>query len=95
MADVTIDEASKEEWDLIALPGGLPGADHLRDCPKLIEMLKKQQGEKKLTAGENVIWTAIAISQSRSRQYIVSPHVLVLTQYLSTNLWIFFYSVFF
>ena len=48
MADVTIEEAAKEEWDLIALPGGLPGADHLRDCPTLIELLKKQQEKKKL-----------------------------------------------
>jgi len=50
MADVTIDEAAKEEWDLIALPGGVPGANHLRDCPTLIEMLKKQKEEKKLLA---------------------------------------------
>jgi 4-methyl-5(b-hydroxyethyl)-thiazole monophosphate biosynthesis len=48
MADVTIEEAAKEEWDLIALPGGLPGADHLRDCSTLVELLKKQQKEKKL-----------------------------------------------
>jgi hypothetical protein len=25
MADVHIDEAAKQEWDLIALPGGMPG----------------------------------------------------------------------
>jgi len=48
MADVTIEDATKEEWDIIALPGGLPGADHLRDCPSLIELLKKQQQKKKL-----------------------------------------------
>lgn len=48
MADVTIEEAAKEEWDLIALPGGLPGANHLRDCTTLIELLKKQQEKKKL-----------------------------------------------
>lgn len=50
MADVTIDEAAKEEWDLIALPGGVPGANHLRDCPTLIEMLKKQKEQKKMLA---------------------------------------------
>lgn len=48
MADVTIEEAAKEEWDLIALPGGMPGAEHLRDCAVLIELLKKQQEQKKL-----------------------------------------------
>lgn len=25
MADVTIEDAAKEEWDLVALPGGMPG----------------------------------------------------------------------
>lgn len=48
MADVTIEDAAKEEWDLIALPGGVPGADHLRDCAPLVELLKKQQEKKKL-----------------------------------------------
>ena len=47
MADVTIDEAAAEEWDLIALPGGMPGAEHLRDCNALIEILKKQKDAKK------------------------------------------------
>jgi 4-methyl-5(b-hydroxyethyl)-thiazole monophosphate biosynthesis len=47
-ADVTIEEASKEEWDLIVLPGGMPGANHLRDSEFLVEMLKKQQKQNKL-----------------------------------------------
>lgn len=25
MADVSIEDAAKEEWDLVALPGGMPG----------------------------------------------------------------------
>ena len=47
MADVTMDEAAKEEWDLIALPGGMPGATHLRDCKVLIDLLKQQQAKGK------------------------------------------------
>ena len=47
MADITIEEASQENWDLIALPGGMPGAAHLRDCETLIAMLKKQKAESK------------------------------------------------
>lgn len=47
-ADVSIENAAKEEWDLIALPGGLPGANHLRDSPPLVELLKKQKGKNKL-----------------------------------------------
>jgi 4-methyl-5(b-hydroxyethyl)-thiazole monophosphate biosynthesis len=48
MADTTIEEASKEDWDLIALPGGMPGASYLRDCETLITMLKKQKSESKM-----------------------------------------------
>jgi hypothetical protein len=29
MADVTIEDAAKEEWDLVALPGGMPGTYEL------------------------------------------------------------------
>lgn len=29
MADVNIDDAAKEEWDLIVLPGGMPGTKAL------------------------------------------------------------------
>ena len=51
MADVTIEEAAKEDWDdLIALPRGLPGANDLRDCQKLIELLKKEQETKLYSA---------------------------------------------
>lgn len=47
-ADVTIEAASKQEWDLIVLPGGMPGANHLRDSECLVEMLKKQKEQNKL-----------------------------------------------
>lgn len=47
-ADVTIENASKEEWDLIALPGGMPGAKYLRDSEILAEMLRNQQKQNKL-----------------------------------------------
>jgi len=48
MADMLIDDAAKDEWDLIALPGGMPGAEHLRDCETLISMLERQKKEGKL-----------------------------------------------
>lgn len=48
MADTTISEAAKDgEWDLIALPGGMPGAEHLRDSEALIALLEKQKAAKK------------------------------------------------
>ena len=49
---MTIEEAaqSSEGWDLVALPGGMPGAEYLRDCDTLISLLKRRQLEKKMYA---------------------------------------------
>jgi 4-methyl-5(b-hydroxyethyl)-thiazole monophosphate biosynthesis len=47
-AHTTIAEAAKEEWDLIALPGGMPGAAHLRDSEPLILLLEKQKASGRL-----------------------------------------------
>ena len=40
----------KMEYDLIVLPGGLPGATNLRDDERVINLLKKQNEEGKLIA---------------------------------------------
>ena len=40
--DTSIDKIMHETFDLIVLPGGLPGADHLRDNEQLQSLLKKQ-----------------------------------------------------
>jgi 4-methyl-5(b-hydroxyethyl)-thiazole monophosphate biosynthesis len=50
MADRVINECTYESYDLIALPGGMPGAEHLRDSQVLTAMLKKQVQEGKLYA---------------------------------------------
>ena len=42
VADKLIEECANEQYDLIALPGGLPGAEHLRDSQILTSLLKKQ-----------------------------------------------------
>ena len=42
-ADRLIGDCLDQTYDLIALPGGMPGAEHLRDCKPLVEMLKKQK----------------------------------------------------
>lgn len=43
VADVLITECVDRSYDLIALPGGMPGAEHLRDSKELIKILKQQQ----------------------------------------------------
>ena len=50
VADVTIDECADRAFDCIALPGGMPGAEHLRDCETLTSMLKSHASSGKLTA---------------------------------------------
>ena len=49
-ADCLIADCTDKTFDLIVLPGGLPGAEHLRDCPPLIDMLKSQSQAGRLYA---------------------------------------------
>lgn len=40
--DATLEDAVRmEDLDMIVLPGGLPGADNLADCPLLVDTIKK------------------------------------------------------
>ncbi len=48
VADTLIDACVEKDYDLVVLPGGIPGAENLRDCEKLIGILKRQQKEKRL-----------------------------------------------
>merc|ERR1711972_612186 len=50
VADCLIDECKDKDWDAIVLPGGLPGANHLRDSAVLKDLLLKQNAEAKITA---------------------------------------------
>jgi 4-methyl-5(b-hydroxyethyl)-thiazole monophosphate biosynthesis len=43
VADSTIDEVSNRVFDLIALPGGMPGAQHLADSQTLVQILAQQR----------------------------------------------------
>jgi 4-methyl-5(b-hydroxyethyl)-thiazole monophosphate biosynthesis len=47
-ADKLIEDCANENYDLIVLPGGMPGAEHLRDNSQLTEMLVKQKAAGKL-----------------------------------------------
>jgi 4-methyl-5(b-hydroxyethyl)-thiazole monophosphate biosynthesis len=40
--DTEISKVMQETFDLIVLPGGLPGADNLRDDPNVQELLRRQ-----------------------------------------------------
>ena len=49
-ADCLISEHKDSEFDLIACPGGVPGAENLRDSQILKNLLVKQAGSNKLYA---------------------------------------------
>lgn len=46
-ADTLIDSCIDQSWDLIVLPGGIPGADNLKSSETLAELLKKQSEKNK------------------------------------------------
>jgi 4-methyl-5(b-hydroxyethyl)-thiazole monophosphate biosynthesis len=45
VADKSIGECVDKTFDLIVLPGGIPGAEHLRDSKELEMLLRQQQEE--------------------------------------------------
>lgn len=47
-ADCHIQSCSKQSFDLIVVPGGLPGADNLSESSELISLLKNQKAQQKL-----------------------------------------------
>ncbi|CAL9777206.1 unnamed protein product [Musa acuminata subsp. burmannicoides] len=48
IADMLLDEAIKLQYDLIVLPGGLPGAQAFSNSEKLVNLLRKQAESSKL-----------------------------------------------
>jgi len=45
--DATLDAALKHDYDMVVLPGGLPGTTHLRNDVRIIDLVKRmaQQGK--------------------------------------------------
>ena len=48
--DTSIDQVLSTAFDLIVLPGGLPGSDHLRDNDHIQALIKKQASNNKYVA---------------------------------------------
>ena len=47
--DKTLDEVRPEEFDMVVLPGGLPGTDHLRDDPRVTSFVREMERAGKYT----------------------------------------------
>jgi 4-methyl-5(b-hydroxyethyl)-thiazole monophosphate biosynthesis len=48
--DVLLDEVLEQPFDMVALPGGLPGADHLDRDPRIRALLERVSAEQGYTA---------------------------------------------
>ena len=48
--NTTLDEALETEFDMLVLPGGLPGSDNLRDDPRIIDLVKRMADSGRFTA---------------------------------------------
>ena len=48
--DADLDHAMGEEYDMIALPGGLPGSEHLKNDTRVLSLLKRYAESGRWTA---------------------------------------------
>ncbi len=85
--DTSIDTALQQEYDMVVLPGGLPGADHLNADTRVIELLKSMADSGKFTAAicaaPKVLATAGLLEGKRATSF---PGVLESMQLESTEL---------
>jgi len=49
-ADMGLDDACAGDYDMIALPGGMPGADHLKTDARVLALLRRMAAEGRYTA---------------------------------------------
>jgi 4-methyl-5(b-hydroxyethyl)-thiazole monophosphate biosynthesis len=49
-ADRTLDEVVDEDFEMVCLPGGLPGAQHLREDPRVLALLRRHAARRAYTA---------------------------------------------
>jgi len=50
MADIALDAARVDDYDMILLPGGLPGADHLKADARVVSLLRRFAADGRYTA---------------------------------------------
>lgn len=50
LPDCTLEEALTREFDMVVLPGGLPGATHLEADPRILALLRRMAAENRCTA---------------------------------------------
>lgn len=73
LPDTTLDLALQQSFDMVVLPGGLPGADHLKNDARVIELLQKVAADDGYTAAicaaPRVLATAGLLDGKRATSY--------------------------
>lgn len=50
VADIALDAVAPDDYDMIVLPGGMPGAEHLKDDPRVLDLLRRFAAAGRYTA---------------------------------------------
>ncbi len=73
LPDTSLDEALKTNYDMLVLPGGLPGADHLNDDPRIIRLIQQMAADGKYTcavcAAPRALANAGVLQDKRATSY--------------------------
>ena len=79
VADALVTDVLGDDWDLVALPGGMPGAERLRDSDALDAILRKQDARRAplaaVCASPAVILKSKGILRSQATCYPAPPFV--------------------
>src|SRR5262245_32831309 len=59
-ADSTLERVKDRDFDMVALPGGMPGAKHLREDARVLKLLQRTAEQGKITAAICAAPTALA-----------------------------------
>ncbi len=85
--DTDLDAALSRDYDMVVLPGGLPGADHLAADPRIIALLQRMAGQGRFTAAicaaPKVLANAGILAGKRATAY---PGVLEALKLTNTTL---------
>ncbi len=73
IADTTLDQVLDQEFDMVVLPGGLPGADYLNEDERVHEILKRTLSDNKpigaICAAPKVLANANLLENKKATAY--------------------------
>ena len=89
IADTTLDQVLEQEFDMVVLPGGLPGADNLNDDKRVHHVLQRTANNGKpigaICAAPKVLANANLLDNKKATAYPGVLEALNLTSTTITN----------